>query len=119
MNFSILIFLCIVVFQIADHICAVLYATCKDSDIKRCAGWSSDHICGISGCKNVCYPDLLSCCDCSEVETVSCYPSASVVNLENGKSVTMSELLLGDRVQISKQQNRTELWYRHKEIKTK
>ena len=29
----------------------------------------------------------------------SCFPSESKVNLENGKSVTMSELNIGDRVQ--------------------
>ena len=37
----------------------------------------------------------LFCCDYS----CSCFPSASTVNLDNGKSVAMSELQVGDRVQ--------------------
>ena len=31
-----------------------------------------------------------------------CFPSTSTVNLENGKTVTMSELQVGDKVQIGR-----------------
>ena len=98
MNFSILIFLCAVVYQIADHQCnADLYSSCKSADKKYCSLYGEDPFCG-SSCKSRCYPDIFSCCDCV-INKRNCFSSASEVNLENGKSVTMSELQLGDQVQ--------------------
>ena len=38
-------------------------------------------------------------CGCSNGCSEGCFPSVSVVNLDNGKSVTMSELQVGDKVQ--------------------
>ena len=34
-----------------------------------------------------------------ECDTANCFPSTAKVNLENGKSVRMSELQVGDKVQ--------------------
>ena len=100
MNFSILIFLCVVVFQIADHQCnAALYETCKGADKVNCLGSSRSLACDHRNCKRVCWPDFKSCCDCDFQKKKKCFSSASEVNLENGKSVTISELQLGDRVQ--------------------
>ena len=51
------------------------------------------------------------CCTCSPPSSSSdsgegCFPSFAKVNLENGKSVTMSELQVGDRVQTG-----IDVWY--------
>ena len=37
-------------------------------------------------------------CECG-LNDCDCFPSTATVNLENGKTVTMSELQLGDKVQ--------------------
>ena len=39
-------------------------------------------------------------CGCTNTCSLGCFPSTSTVNLENGKTVTMSDLQVGDEVQI-------------------
>ena len=103
MNFSILTCLCVVLLQIASNECSVakLYSEChKTKNGKGCIAWSRSYVCEIdieSKCKNVCWPDFGSCCDCKKRK--KCFPSNSKVKLANGNSVMMSELQLGDQVQ--------------------
>ena len=57
----------------------------------------------VEQCHSSCYAkcgDTYHCCDAPEQE--SCFPSSARVLLETGKSVTMSELQIGDRVQTGK-----------------
>ena len=42
------------------------------------------------------------CCDGRNKQCKDCFSSAAKVNLENGKSVAMSELQEGDKVQTGK-----------------
>ena len=90
--------------QIAQHVFAVFgksYDKChKTENGKGCIAWTKNAICKVDGCKNNCWPDFTSCCDCGSSR--ACFPSTSKVNLESGKSVTMSELQLGDRVKTGK-----------------
>ena len=85
--------------QVTIHECK-FYDTCDRSKNGRgCIGWFRDYICEIDverSCKYACFPDILSCCDCKKPK---CFPSTSKVKLANGKSVTMSEVKLGDQVQ--------------------
>ena len=100
MNFCILIFSCAVVSQMAQHGSAKSYDQCHRTENGiDCVAWTRNLICDVDGCKNNCWPDIFSCCDCG---SSSCFPSTSKVNLESGKSVTMSELQLGDRVKTGK-----------------
>ena len=104
MFFRSFIFNSVLILQIAQYECAVsrLYTEChKSKNGKGCLAWSPSKICEIeinAKCKNVCWPDFGSCCDCQE-QTKKCFPSTSKVNLANGRSVKMSELKLGDQVQ--------------------
>ena len=41
------------------------------------------------------------CCDCDDSGGI-CFPGESTLNLQSGKSVKMSELQVGDRVQTGK-----------------
>ena len=101
MNFCTFIYLCAVVSQMAQHAFAKSYRKChKIKNGAGCIGWSKNAICKLDGCKYSCWPDYFSCCGCGRKK--SCFPSASKVNLDSGKSVTMSELQLGDRVKIGK-----------------
>ena len=101
MNFCILIFFCAVVLQMAQHGFAKSYKSCHKSDNgKVCIAWSKNEICKFDGCRYSCWPDYGSCCSCGKKK--KCFPSTSKVNLDSGKSVTMSELQLGDRVKIGK-----------------
>ena len=80
----------------AHHGFAESYDKChKTKNGKGCIKWSKSSICKVDGCKYSCWPDVFSCCKC---DSSSCFPSASKVSLESGKSVTMSELQLGDWV---------------------
>ena len=59
---------------------------------------------GVSSCPTLCFADCghtYHCCDASmtTAEPNTCFPFAARVTLENGKSVTMSELQVGDTVQ--------------------
>ena len=100
MNFNILIIFCTVVSQMAQHAFAKSYDKChKTKNGKGCIKWSKSSICKVDGCKYSCWPDVFSCCKC---DSSSCFPSASKVSLESGKSVTMFELQLGDRVKTGK-----------------
>ena len=40
------------------------------------------------------------CCDCAATKAAQCFPGSARVTLENGKSVEMSALNIGDKVQI-------------------
>ena len=96
MNLSIFIFFCALVSQIAHYQCKN-YETChKSENGKGCIAWTKNAICKIDGCRYNCWPNFFECCGCDI--SSSCFPSASKVYLENVKSVTMSELQLGDRV---------------------
>ena len=104
MNFNSLILACVVVLQIEKHECAWPFAHyyCDNpNNGKGCLAWSPSAVCQGAikyECQNVCWPDFLSCCDCRKRKTPKCFPSSSKVNLENGKSVPMSDLQLGDQV---------------------
>ena len=108
MNFHIITFACVVVLQIEKHECGIglPYTLCGALDNgDGCIAWSPNLICQNEVyyyCKNMCWPDVFSCCDCVKRETPRCFPSTSKVNLENGKSVPMSDLQLGDQVQTGK-----------------
>ena len=55
----------------------------------------------VCGNRCICYSrnSLPNCCDCR----VKCFPAAARVSIENGKSIRMSELQVGDRVQSGRQ----------------
>ena len=104
MNFSILIFTCVVVLQItrgwAGGGFLVGFWQCTQRNGAACLAWFPNPVyCNVFGfkisCNNSCLPDLTSCCGC----VPRCFPSASKVNLKNGKSIPMSDLQLGDQVQ--------------------
>ena len=62
-------------------------------------------VCNPCGCAcGVCENGVggLKCCNCPFSSSGSCFPTTARVNLEGGKSVTMSELQIGDRVQTGK-----------------
>ena len=74
-----------------------------------------DGFCKHLGCGGLCPDDHAYCCNCGDtvifnVEmldedgrlNVGCFPATSVINLENGKLVTMSELQVGDKVKTGK-----------------
>ena len=87
--------------QIETHECnnlPYLYPTCNaEANGEGCISWYKSLFCG-GNCKNRCYPDSRSCCDCT-YPPKECFPSTSKVKLADGKSVRMSELQLGDQVQ--------------------
>ena len=64
MNFSILIFACVLVLQIEKHECnfAKAYPTCdKTKNGKGCLAWSFSALCSVEPnaiCQNVCWPDF-------------------------------------------------------------
>ena len=97
MNTNILIFMCIVASPIASWE-TVKYHKCQRSN-KDCTNWGRSHSCDRYNCKNICWPDYFSCCDCDFKKKDKCFSSASEVTLENGKSIRMYELQLGDPVQ--------------------
>ena len=54
----------------------------------------------INGCKRACNPGEKpgrKCCEC--IKSNGCFPSVAQTTLQNGDSVTMSDLQIGDRVQ--------------------
>ena len=71
----------------------------------ECGIWFSKKLnrvllCKPCGCKcGMCESreGTLNCCTCTGKKT--CFPSSARVSLENGKTVRMSELQIGDRVQ--------------------
>ena len=64
---------------------------------QACAGVKGCNAGGCSWCDR--YTDSGTCRACCCNGDGSCFPAVSKVYLENGKSVTMSELQIGDRVQ--------------------
>ena len=107
MNFNIFILACVVVLQIEKHECLfkTAYRTCGNPKNYACLAWSPSPFCQLDRnilCKNVCWPTFIACCDCTKRNNSGCFPSSSKVNLENGKSVLMSDLQLGDQVQTGK-----------------
>ena len=42
------------------------------------------------------------CCSCDSGDSSDCFPSSARVSLEDGKSVLMSDLKIGDKVQTGK-----------------
>ena len=60
-----------------------------------------DRTCEWHGCEGRCAFDPGYCCNCQFCPK-GCFPAASKVSLENGKSVTMSELQVGDKVKTGK-----------------
>ena len=53
-------------------------------------------MCGDRKCNFLCPRADWLCCGCHP----PCFPSNAQVNLQNGKTLTMSELKIGDHVQI-------------------
>ena len=42
------------------------------------------------------------CCDCPTVPALQCFPASARTTIENGESVTMSDLRIGDKVAAGK-----------------
>ena len=69
--------------------------------------FQSERIGGSLDCGDRCicypYPYPPYCCDCSPPPPSSeCFPATATVSLENGETVTMSELQIGDKVATGK-----------------
>ena len=99
MNFRIFLFLCIGALQVDLQWCAEwggdeCWAACgnsRDSPDFTCSSWCGSRSRTLRWC-NVWHRGRL-CCKCH------CFPATARLTLDNGKSVMMSELQKGDRVQ--------------------